>query len=224
MRKKSKHQKEGSKLNKVLFMLLLIIIVMMGIFLYGKFKKTQDSLHKVLDNSLSISYMNKDNIRIYIKDNDVIPKNLIETTEGTIEISMDNGKTFKDYSNIELQDGTYIARIKTDDGVSKETTFVVDTILPKGVVITSTKEESKLKTKGKYTVGDTMVLSDVNGINNVKLMFLDEDSTIEILREGEVKTEIKYAFEKSGKYGITVTDTAGNDLFVSRFTVENKEE
>ena len=152
----------------------------------------------------------------YINNGDIISTDVISVaTEGTIEISTDNGKTFEVYTNYELVNGvTYTVRLKTDNGISPETTFTVDTAL-----ITAKIGAKNLTKKGgtfNITADDKLVLSDNVGIKSMVLTLDGE----EILNEQEIgQAEFTYTFTKSGTYKIVAEDLAGNEFSVTRFVV-----
>ncbi len=209
-----KHTKKNKINFNFIIIAILIIIIIIGIvtLIYkGHIGGTNDFNSQNLDETIVISYINKNNIKTIIKDNQAINEHIIiMNNKGTVYIKDENEKNYKKYNGEALEDGNYIVIAKTENGVSDKKAITIDTKAP--IV-------SNVVNKRTYNVGQVMTITDDNGIVSVDLE-LEDGTKVPVLKEGEETKSITYAFEQKGNYTLVVKDRADNKSRLIAFTIE----
>ncbi len=209
-----KHSKKNKVNFNFIIILILVIIIIIGILaLIYKIQKdkTNDFSSQNLDDTIMITYINKDNSKTIIKDNQAINEHItIISNKGTIYIKKENDKNYEKYNGEALEDGDYVVIAKTENGISSEKVINIDTKSP---------SVSNIANKRTYNIGQEMTITDNNQIVEVDLK-LEDGTKIPVLKDGEETKSIKYTFEQKGNYTLEVKDKAGNKTRQIAFTIE----
>lgn len=209
-----KHSKKNKVNFNFIIILILVIIIIIGILsLIYKIQKdkTNDFSSQNLDDTIVITYTNRDNSKIVIKDNQSINEHItFISNKGTIYIKKENDKNYEKYNGEPLEDGNYVVIAKTETGVSNEKTINIDTKSP---------TVSNIANKKTYNIGQEMTITDDNQIVEVDLK-LEDGTKIPVLKENEETKSIMYTFEQKGNYTLVVKDKAGNKTRQIAFTIE----
>ena len=209
-----KHTKK-KKINLnfiVIVILILVIIIGIATLIYKKYVGSTTNFNSQnLDDTIIISYINRNNTKTIIKDSQSINEHIIiMNNKGTVYIKDENEKNYKKYNGEALEDGNYTVIAKTENGVSYEKNINIDTKAP--VV-------SNITNKRTYNVGQVMTITDDNGIVSVDLE-LEDGTKVPVLKEDEQPKSITYTFEQKGNYTLVVKDKAGNKSRLIAFTIE----
>lgn len=206
-------KKEKINLNFIVVIILVIVIIMgIATLIYKKYTGgTNDFSSQNLDDTIVISYINRNNTKTIIKDNQAINEHItIMNNKGTVYIKGENEKNYKKYNGESLEDGNYTVIAKTENGVSHEKIINIDTKAP---------TVSNVVNKKTYNVGHVMTITDDNGIVSVDLE-LEDGTKVPVLKENEETKSITYTFEQKGNYTLVVKDKAGNKSRLIAFTID----